>query len=386
MTKGAPNQSAGLCAPSVFAFLRRLGGVLLCSAVSLLPLSAVAQISSDPELNALAALKQGDGETARALLLPLIWSDRSNDQTTLVQLRRLVIKSYLVEGRHSDAHSAMLRYEQDYSDAGDDPAWIAIKARVMIADGQPDDAALVAVVSDDPEGKAVYALAHLKGYVAMDEQLLQQSMVAFNNTQLDQPLHQALLAAALNKAIAMPVPAERIVALQQLLSVGDVSGVSITAAVDGLWSAYSEYGQEVANRLQLLVGDFTPWFDAASRLQATAPVQAQALYVWLALHAEGNELQTRAHQQFFLSLLLNPEGGPQGDKLLRTLYLSSSYYTDPGKLPAVVRQQLVDIALIDGDLAQAAQLLNQADTPDGVEWQLRRVLLQREIQRHSVRR
>jgi hypothetical protein len=338
MTKGAPNQSAGLRAPSVFFPLRRLSVVLLFTAASLLPLAALATTASAQELNALVALKQGEGEAARVLLLPLIWGVAGNDQTTLAELRRLVIMSYLVEGRQVDAHSAMLRYEQDYSDAVD-PAWIAIKARVMVADGQPDAAALVAVVSAEPEGKAVYALARFKGSAAMDEQLLQQGMAALNNIGLDQPLRQQLLAAALEKAIAMPVSAERIVALQQLLGVRDVAGVPITAAVDGLWSAYSEHGQAVANRLQLLVGDFTPWFDAARQLQASTPLDALALYGWLALHAESGEQQAKAHQ-LFASLLSSQ---PDGDALLQTLYTSSSRYGDLKAVPVAVLQQMVEL-------------------------------------------
>jgi hypothetical protein len=353
MAKGAPNQSAGLSAPSAFRYFI---GVLLLSAASLLPLSVVAQTASDPELNlARERLMQGDGAAARELLLPLIWGGDIKDQTALAELRRLVIRSYLVEGRQGDAHSAMLRYEQDYGDAVTDSAWIAIKARVMIADGQTDDAALVAVASEDPEGRAVYTLALLKGATAMDEELLRESVAALNNMALDQPLRRALFAAALEKGLAVPVSAERIVVLQQLLTLPEVSGVSTTAAVDGLWSAYSEHGQEAANRQQLLVGDFTPWFDAASRLQATAPMQSQALYVWMALHAESSEYQIKAHELFVSQL----SSQPQGEALLRLLYLSSSRYNDLKKAPAAVLYQLVE---------------------------LYRALLQREIQRHSAQR
>lgn len=329
-----------------------------------------------------AYLGQGDGESARDLLSPLIWGSSGSDDG-LAELRRLVIMSYLVEGRQGDAHSAMLRYEQDYSDAADDPAWIAIKTRVMIADGHPDDAALVAVVSEEPEGKALYALAHLKGYAAMDEQLLRETMAALNNRALDQPLRQELFAAALEKMSAIPVWAERIAALQQLVVVPEVSGSRITAAVDALWHAYSEHGQEVANRLQLLVGDFTPWFEAASQLQATSPMQAEALYVWLAHHAGSVELQAKAHE-LFVELLFSDQRGyqqghPQGDELLRTLYLSSSQYTDLRTVPLAVIYQLVDLALSEADLAHAAQLMSQLDKPNGVdllEWQLRRARLQ----------
>ncbi len=449
MTRGAPNQSAGLCAPSAFITLQRLGAAVLFSALSLLPLSVMAQTGSDSEfdeLNVLAQggmvdfslvllardqpalsvdpdgwlrwqqqkiaifkqrgawqriideydlvpagapmayhswlqhlvveayLGQGSGESARDLLLPLIWGGNDREHGDLMALRRLVVMSYLVDGRQGDAHSAMLRYEQDYSDSVDD-SWIATKAWVMIADGQPDDAALIAVASNEPEGRAVYALARLKGYAVMDEQLLSDAIAALSNMQLGQILRQELFVAALDKVVVMPVWAERITALQQLLMVRDVSAVRITAAVDGLWHAYSEHGQEVANRLQLLVGDFSAWFEAAERLQATSALQAGALYVWLTLHLESDELKAKAHEQF-VALLYSQ---PQGDELLRTLYLSSSQYTDFRTVPLAVTYQLIDVALSQGDLAQATQLMSQVVAPQGVDlvgWQLRRARLQ----------
>ncbi|MDZ4261699.1 MAG: hypothetical protein U1B30_05140 [Pseudomonadota bacterium] len=449
MNREAPNQSAGLCASSAFTSLQCCGAALLL-ALSLLPLSATAQIlvksepdeigalarvgmadfslallergqpslSADPEgwmewqqqklailsgqgewsliideyeavpaeapavyrlwlrlRVAEAYLALADGEAARDLLLPLIWGGSGADNAELAELRRLVILSYLVEGRRADAHSAMLRYEQDYSNAADDPAWSAIKARVMIAEGQLDEAALLTVVSETAAGKALYALALLKGETAMDEQLGHETLAALNNLQLDQPLRQELFAAALEKINTMRERGERVALLQQLLTVPAVSGARTTAAVDALWYGYSEYGQEVANRLQLLVGDSESWFEAAARLRSTEPLQAAALYVWLALHLDDAGLQAQAHENFVSVMRLQP----YGTALLRTLYLSSSQYTDVRKLPLAVIYQLVDLALDEADLAQATQLMSHMDAPNGVDllaWQLRRARLQ----------
>lgn len=349
LTRGAPNQSAGLSALSAF---KSLVGALLFGA-ALLPSLAVAQEAINPALNHVRHhLLVGDGEAARDLLLPLIWDGGSSDPAALAQLRRLVIVSYLVAGRRGDAHSAMLRYEQDYGSSNDDPAWVATKARVMIADGQADDAALVAVVSDDPEGKAVYTLALLKGYAALDEELLQEIAAALNNSEIDLPLRRDVFAAALEKGVAVSLSSERIAVLQRLLMLPRAGGVSVSSAVDGLWIAYGEYGQVVANRLQLLVGDSAPWFEAAARLQQSEPSQALALYAWLAFHGESGEYRAKAHESFAALLLAQPEG----EQLLYTLHLDSSRYSD-------LRQQ---------PLAVAAQLA-----------QLYRSLLRREIERRS---
>ncbi len=449
MNRGAPNQSAGLCASSAFTPLQCCGAALLFG-LSLLPLSTTAQtfaiseldemsglaragmadfslallergqpsLSSDPagwmewqqqklailsgqgewsriieEYEAVPAdapavyrlwlrlrvaeayLALADGESVRDLLLPLIWGDSSGDNAELAELRRLVILSYLVEGRQGDARSAMLRYEQDYSNAADDPAWSAIKARVMIAEGQFDEAALLAAVSETATGKALYALALLKGEAAMDEQLGHETLAALDNLQLDQPLRQELFAAALEKINNMREWGERVLILQQLLTVPAVSGARTTAAVDALWHAYSKHGQEVANRLQLLVGDSASWFEAASRLRSTEPQQAAVLYAWLALHLDDAGFKAQAHEDFVSVMRLQP----QGAALLRTLYLSSSQYTAVRKLPLAVINQFIDLALDEADLAQATQLMSQMDAPNRLDllaWQLRHARLQ----------
>lgn len=450
MSGEAPNQSLGLCASSAFAPLRHCGAVLVF-VVSLLPLSVVAQISSEPvpdEFTGLAQqglvdfslallerrqpslevdpdgwmawqqqrlailvgqgnwpriideyeqlpaeapaayrvwlrlrvveayLAQANGESARDLLLPLVWDDSGADAAGLAELRRLVILSYLVEGREGDAHSAMVRYEQDYgSGANHHPAWSAIKARVLIESGQLDEAALVAAVSETAEGKALYALALLKGGAVMDGQLLAETLNGLSNVQLDQPLRQSLFVAALEKVGTMREWGDRIPVLQRLLAVPAVGGVPTGAAVDALWHAYGEHGQEVANRLQLLVGDSASWFEAASRLQSTSPMQASALYVWLAQHLGEDGLRVRAHEKI-VGLMLQQ---PQGARLLRTFYLSSSQYADARALPLVVIYPLIDLALDEYDLAQAARLMGQLGSPGGVdllEWQLRQARLQ----------
>lgn len=447
MTKGAPNQRAGMSAPSLFSVRRRCVGLMLCMMAVLQPLAGMAQVSSpnlsDEELTLLghagmggvgmallerdrpqssatgdlwaewqrqrlellrlsgqwqaiihdydslpadapeggrdwlrlraaeAWLAQGEGEAARDLLLPMLWGEPQAEPQRLAELRRLIVKSYLVDGRQGDAHAAMVRYEQDYDEAGEDSAWIAIKARVMVAQGQADDAALIAVVSDAAEVRAVYALARLKGDAAMDGALLQDVVAALEDPSLDGPLRQEIFAAALVKAERVEAPGERVLALQRLLGLSAVNGVPLAAAADGLWHAYGEYGREVANRHQLLVGDFAPWFERARGYGETAPADAAALYAWLALNAGDAALSVRAHEGFVMLQRAQPRGG----ELLRSLYLSSSRYSEIRRLPLVMLYHLVDLALDDGDLDGATRLMRQLDAPEGVdlqEWQLLR--------------
>ncbi len=325
-----------------------------------------------------AYLFLGDGESARDLLLAQLWGQDESavvpQQDRVSQLRRLVVQSYLVEGRTRDAMSATVRFDQDYRANAQDPVWRALKGRVLIVGNRPDKAALLTVANETPLGQAVYALARLKGLAPLDQGMLQSVIASLNSSQLDQALRQELFASALDKATAISDWPERIAALDKLSRINDISSARMTALADALWHAYAEYGQQVANRLQLLLGDFNPWFDAADRLSESSPAEAQALFAYLVLRSADAGVQTRAHERFVATLAARQAG------LMRLLYLSSSQFShDVSALPLVVMYRLVDMALDDGDLGLASKLMSQLDAPDGVdlaEWQLRRARVQ----------
>lgn len=326
-----------------------------------------------------AYLFLGDGASARDLLLVQLWVESRagadpEKSTRLERLRRQVIQSYLVEGRTRDAMSATVRYEQDYRASLEDSAWRALKGRVLIASDRAEKAALVTVANDTPVGQAVYALARLKGRAPLDQAMLQAVIASLTSPWLDQELRQELFAAALGKATAIISGAERIVALERLSRINNIGSARMTTLGDALWYAYAEYGQQVANRLQLLLGDFEPWFDSATRLSESSHAEAVALFAYLALRVEDADARARAHEKFVASL-----AGQQQTDLLRLLYLSSSQFRDVSALPLVVMYRLVDMALADGDLGLAARLMSQLDAPNGVdlaEWQLRRARVQ----------
>ncbi len=320
-----------------------------------------------------AYLAMGAGEQARDLLQSLIWSS-APDTSRLPEWRRLVLQSYLVDGRYDNARTALLRYEQDYPDAKLDHELLALKARLMIVSDHANEAAVLTVVSDKPVARSVYVLALLKGLTPLDADLLAESLKWLSEPQLGLAFKQSLFNALFEKIKQLEALPERIDALEALFGLGDTDGAQATAVVDARWFALAEYGRGLANQQQLLMGNFGPWFDLAEEMGQTRSRKAEAIYAWLAVKAQGTDINVRAHG--LLTSLLEQQGHLQ---LLRAMYLSSSQFTDVGVLPLAVMYRLVDMALADGDLGLASKLMSQLDAPKGVdivEWQLRRARVQ----------
>lgn len=320
-----------------------------------------------------AYLTMGGGEQARDLLLSLIW-DSEHDQTQLADWRRLVVQSYLVDGRFDNAQTAALRFEQDYPDAEQDADWLGLKARLLIESDRANDAAILTVVSDKPTARSAYVLARLKGLTPLDAEILNEALGWLNQPQLDVTFKQALFTALFEKAKQIPDWPQRIAALERLLEVIHIGVAQTTAVADALWYSLTEYGQQLANQQQLLVGNFGPWFDLADKLSQSGTNQAEALYAWLAINAEGKDINAKAH-----ALLVNSLGQQGRSELLRSLYLSSSQFADINVLPLALMYRLVDLALAEPDLGMASRLMSQVDAPEGVdviEWQLRRARVQ----------
>lgn len=318
-------------------------------------------------------LTMGSGAQARDLLLSLIW-DSEHDTGQLAQWRRLVAQSYLVDGRYDDARSALLRYEQDYPEADRDPHWLGLQARLLIAGRQANEAAILALASDAPAARSAYVLARLETPAPPDDALINEAFDWLAEPSLDLALKHSLFSALFEGSRQMRDWPRRIAVLERLLGVDHLEVAQVTAVVDALWFSLTEYGRQLANREQLLVGNYGPWFELAAQLNRPDTRQAEAVYAWLAIHAEGEDINARAHQQLVQTLAHKGE-----TELLRSLYLSSSQFTDVSVLPLALMYRLVDMALAAGDLGLASKLMSGLDAPEGVdvvEWQLRRARVQ----------
>ena len=264
-----------------------------------------------------AWLHLDDGAKARALLLPIVWDKAAPpDDKQLAELRRLIIRSYIANGRLDDAQTAVIRYRQDYpKDSGD---WPILEARLYLKTQQPQAALDVLQDVNGPEADMLALLAALRaGEITPADALAQAVQTGSDSKAGENERVQAWVIAA-EAADDLKNPAARIGAMQQglgiqagLLDHDDVFRLS----PDMLWDAYVAYGEELGNELQLVVGDDQAWFLAASNRFDTDPIRAAALFTVVAWHAADPQQAGVANWQF--AALIQKQ--PLGSVLLRRL-------------------------------------------------------------------
>jgi hypothetical protein len=287
---------------------------------------------------AAAQLELGQGAAARAWLLRLIWQHANVDGQLFSEWRRMVIHSYIVEGRVDDAYTALLRYQQDYVNASADAQTRLLQAHVLLLAGRATEGAmLLAGTHEEPTAAALSLLARLRSG-DRPENILRETRQAL--TQQPLTTSQGLAAVAQAEVAQMIGDHERHVeAVEYVLALyGGVTPPALAGLFsitdDSVWDAYVAYAQVLSNQQQLLMGDFAPWVAVAQSLAEEHPIRARALFAFLAMRADDAqggasvaggrmpgattvEIRVRAHQQ--LITLLGQL--PQGAALMRALYV-----------------------------------------------------------------
>jgi len=311
---------------------------------------------------------------ARALLRQLLWSAGPGaDADELRGWRRLVVRSYLVEGRVDDAVTALRRFDQDYHDTSS--AWAVLRTRVLLRAGRADEAAArLPEDQDDPELAALALLARLRAGQVPPAAAWHRATEA---AQLDGTAPQSaarMWFVAAQAAGAQSSPAERALATERAAALATSLPASDNLFAihgDALWSAWLAYGTWVGNNRQLLIGDDTAWFKAASDSMPRYPVRARSLLAVVSQQGEAGA-RRRAHERL-VSLLA--EGEP-GMAAARQAYLHASRYPTTASIPENVRYRLVDDALARDDLDLATRLLAELrqapEDVDPFDWQLLR--------------
>ncbi len=321
-----------------------------------------------------AWLQLGKGKEARGILRQLIWNPRTPlDDATLSQLRQLLVRSYLVDQDLADAQTAVIRYRQDYpKDAGD---WPLLEARLFLRTDQAQAALDTLRDSHGTDAEMLTLLAALRADVESPAKVTQQAEKLANNAKLPvaQRVHAWYVIA--QAALASNDPVAHIQALQTGL--GLQPGLLDKDAVFGitpgmLWDAYLNYGEELGNQLQLVVGDNQSWFLAASNRYDSKPVRACALFTVVAFNAHTAQQQAVAHWQFASLIQKQKNGGV----VLRHLYLDSGRFPAIAAIPPEVRYLLVNDVLAMPDIPLASKLMQGLDRPppntDPAAWQLQR--------------
>ena len=318
-----------------------------------------------------ALLALGRISDARHQLLSLIWGEQVSE-AQMKRWRLMVIRSYLLEGRKSDAYAATLRFRQDYSDG--DTAAVLLRARVFLGSGHAAEAeAALTKLTDQAEARALSLLAALH-QGREPKSIIKQIKKELKNKSVDDQARQLLWAVYAEAALAGKDPAGQVMALEQIMKfwrTQSLPGELFSFTADDLWQAYSDYAVRVGNREQLLVGDDKGWFKSAEAAGRKFPIKRRSFYALVSQHAATNVMKGEAHRKF-AEALLEQEGGLE---IMRQLYLHSEQVA-VGSLPLEIRYQLADQAIAEGNLALASRMFQEMElAPKGKDlflWQLRR--------------
>ena len=291
--------------------------------------------------------------------------------------REWIVRAFLGAGRTDDAYTAMLRLRQDFPGrhAGRDE----LAAEVMLAAGR---SAQAASLLEGLEGQSA-ALVRLRASLAAGsrpaDEILEKAQAAAEDPELAVQRRLGYWRLAARAAQEAGAATREIRALEEalaLLGKHDWLG-SPGGAADRLWAAYRALGKRLGNAEGLLVGQDRAWFAAALNREESAPVEARALYASLAAGSSRERTVAMAHEA--LARLLTRTGGTA---LLAAAYAESGVFPTVESVPEPVRYQLVDHALAQRDIGQAAALMETLEKPPADEqehalaWQLRRARVQ----------
>ncbi len=317
-----------------------------------------------------AFLELDQTEAAREVLREQMWR-RGADQSAQYQLwRRMVISSYLRDGRIDDARIAMLRFDQDF--ASQDIEWLLLRARVLIESGRDEQALQVLDAEDDWQASLVRLYAQHRLDLIDRAELWRRVETAAEAPELSAENRASLWGLGYLAAREMS-PVDRVVALESLFRSGAESPLELfRLPVDRLWQAYLEYAELVGNRAELLLGDDDAWLQLARQASQATPVKARSLFAMLMLNASDTETGNAAASGYLATFA---EIDSDEHHLLDGLFNRSETFPSARDIPPVIRYQLVDLALASGDIDEATRLMSGLTTPpegaNRFDWQLR---------------
>ncbi len=323
-----------------------------------------------------ALVKQGRGEAARRVLRGLIWSGSRAEggETALRGWRRLVIESYLAEGRMEDARTAMVRFRLDYGEG--ELADVLLRARILLMGGRAAEAArLLAPRAKVPEAGLLYLLAQLRSGQRPAKRVLQAALRQMRGEWARKELLTGLWAVAAEAALEAGDRATAARALERVLVLARAHppppGLFAFNA-DSLWHAYLDYARHLGNRAQYLIGDDAVWLKAAAEAAERTPVRARSLYAMVLRRGQDAAARGRAAAGFLATL-----DKARGERrLLWPLFMESRHYPSPAQVPLAVRHALVDEALARSRIEQASRIMaTTREPPPGADrfmWHLRR--------------
>ena len=318
-----------------------------------------------------AYLELGQTSSARQVLRERLWLDQSQESASYETWRRLIIESYIDDGRTEDARVAMLRFDQDFDST--DLSWLLLRARVLIESERYEQATRLLQGRDEWQARLTSMLATFRQQRIDKAELWRQVKKRSANADIGEAERSSLWALGYFAAQKMS-SADRAVALESLFRSEQESPLKLfQVSVDLLWEAYVEYAELVGNRAELLLGADEKWLELASAASAATPVKARALFAMLMLRSQDHEVSNRAAAGYMQTF---KEVDEAERRLLENLFNHSQTFSNARNIPAGIRFQLVDLALKSADIEEATRLMSGLDSvPPGTsrfDWQLRR--------------
>lgn len=336
-----------------------------------------------------ASLRLGQADEARTYLRTLLFSMPAVDakgkplqkpnqrNKEIARWRRMVIRSYLRDGRSADARLALDQYIADYNPHN--PAWSILQARVQVL-GKHYDAAYETLSGVDRyDSRLLQQLAALRGTLVPASKVVKKVKQYQKRLKPDSLVYlqsQSLLAEA---ARLSKQDWRRVSAMETLLQSTEGQAFSdevyTTVNGDSLWQAYRAAAEHWGNSRRLLVGDDKAWLKAARRAKKKSPLRARAIYALVVLTGEASA-RKKALDGYLDSCITHEK-----DKLVYALF-SGKQSEDLSELPVAVRYTLAEYALQRRYIKMAGAMIEGLGTlPKGkkqdVVWPLRqaRILL-----------
>ena len=239
-----------------------------------------------------AYLELGQSVSARKNITRTVVANRGSDSSEYETWRRLVIESYIDDGRTEDARVAMLRFDQDFDST--DLSWLLLRARVDRVGKIPtgdSGFARARRVAGPPDQYACDFQPQRK----IDKAELWRQVKLRSEASGCQRRERASLWALGYYATEQMSPVDRVVALESLFHGATSSPLKLfQLPVDLLWQAYVEYAELVGNRSELLLGADEQWLELASSASKATPVKARSLFAMLMLQSSSSEISNRA--------------------------------------------------------------------------------------------
>jgi tetratricopeptide (TPR) repeat protein len=323
-----------------------------------------------------AYLEIGQTDTARRILRQQLWQTGVGAVSEYQTWRRQIIVSYLKDGRIDDARIAMLRFNQDFDT--DDESWLLLRASVLIQAGRYEEAIQILQGLEGWQARLTSLLAQFRAQRISAKELWSQVKSKAGEGELDDAELATLWALGYYAAQQMSA-VDRVVALENLFQIDGRSPIELFQLhADQLWRAYIEYAELVGNRAELLVGDDARWLELAQKASVVTPIKSRSLLALIMIKSLDPAMVNSAAKSY-LQTFGDTDSAERN--MLGQLFSRSEVYAKADRIPALIRYQLVDLALIRADIDEATRLMSGMKTyPEGTSrfsWQLRhaRVLI-----------